>query len=376
MQHMSQRFQYHFGVVLLAFLAATSAWPTNSGVVLYAEELKSDESVTFFPTCGYLDEHERAWMLPIHGWLFEPDDGSRSRRFALALLRRALRVEPTPEEEPVFLKRGWPFVVDSVEDRELTVELDTKFVLVEPSADNGHAFGIARLEASRAKLIAADGWLRYRADTEGGDFREVTGRVQLVPPRGVSVISDVDDTIKISQVTDRRQLLENTFLRPMDPVPGMAALYRRWAADGAAFHYVTASPWQLYAALEEFRAAWKYPAGSFHMQYFRWKDRTVFNLFTDPDKLKQSAIETLLKQYPRRRFIFVGDSGERDPELYASFARKYPEQTIGIYIRNVSRETADNERFRRVFAGLEEITWRLFDDPIELNEVLLPEAGD
>ena len=371
---MDRRF-HSLPCVWITLVVLPAVWLTSSRAVLSAEGLKADETVVLFPTCGYLDERQQAWFLPVHGWLFKPDEDSRTRRLALSLLRRALGVEPMADEEPVFLKRGWPFVVDNVEHRELAVELDGNLVLLPPSANNGHAFGMVRVEASRATALAADGWLRYRADTNDDDFLEPIGRVQLVPPRGVSVVSDVDDTIKISQVNDRRQLLDNTFLRAMDPVPGMAALYRRWAADGAAFHYVTASPWQLYAALEEFRTEWKFPAGSFHMQYFRFNDRTVFNLFTDPDKLKQSAIEMLLKQYPQRRFIFVGDSGEHDPELYAAFARKYPAQTIGIYIRNVSRETADNERFRRVFAGLEETTWRLFNDPIELNEVLLPEAS-
>ena len=370
---MSRHVQFSLGQVFLAFLfGGTGPWVSGSWTALQAEEVKADETVTFFPTCGYLDEQQQTWFIPIHGWLFKPDDDSRTRRFALSMLRRALGVEPTLDEEPVFRKRGWPFVVDNVNDRELAIDVDSNFALLEPSGENGHAFGTARLEANRAKEIAADGWLRYQADMQDGDDRELAGMVQLVPPRGVSIISDVDDTIKISQVNDRRQLLDNTFLRPMDPVPGVAALYSRWAEEGAAFHYVTASPWQLYAGLNEFRTAWKFPAGSFHMQFFRWKDRTVFNLFVDPDKLKQSAIESLLKRYPERTFIFVGDSGEHDPELYTSFARTHPAQTIGIYIRNVSRETPENARFRRVFAGLPAALWRLFDDPIELNDVSIP----
>jgi hypothetical protein len=337
-----------------------------------AEEVKRDEMVVFYPTCGYLNEAQQTWVVPIHGWLFQPDEESRAKRFALGALRRALGVEPTADEEPVFVQRGWPFVVDNVEDRELSIEISGNFVLLELTGENGHAIGTARIPVDEAQAIAPKGWLRYQADTAEGDYRELTGAVQLLPPRGVSVVSDIDDTIKISQVADRRELLSNTFLRPMEPVAGMPALYRRWAKDGAAFHYVTASPWQLYAPLEEFRAASGFPAGSFDMQLFRWKDRTVFNLFADPDKLKQTAIETLLGTYPQRQFIFVGDSGQLDPELYASFARRFPQQVIGIYIRNVSRATPDNDRFRRVFAGLPPTLWRLFDDPIELDEVLIP----
>ena len=340
-----------------------------------ADEVRPDETVVFFPTCGYLDEEQQAWIVPIHGWVFKPDEGSLGRRFALGALRRALDIEPTPEEEPVFRRRGWPLVVDNVDGCELSVQVGNNYVLLQPSGENGHAFGTARIPIAEAKAISRNGWIRYRADTTDGDERELVGTAQLLPPRGVSVVSDLDDTIKITNVADRRELLSNTFLRPMEPVPGMPQLYRRWAAAGAAFHYVTATPWQLYAPLEEFRAAAGYPAGSFDMHIFRWKDRTVFSLFADPDKLKQSAIETLLKNFPERRFLCLGDSGQHDPELYAAFARRYPKQIVGIYIRNVTRETADNERFRRAFAGLSPTLWRLFNDPIELNEVLIPASG-
>lgn len=340
-----------------------------------AEEVKTQETAIFFPTCAYLDEQRRSWVVPLHVWLFRPDESSRARRFALETLRRAIDIEPTRDEEPVFTRRAWPFVVDNVDGREISVEIGGDFVLLGPTAENGHALGEVRLSTAEAAAIAQKGWLTYRADTADGDDRVLQGTVQLLPPRGVSVVSDIDDTIKLSQVADRQELLSNTFLRPMEPVPGMPALYRRWADDGAALHYVTASPWQLFVPLDGFRAAAGYPAGSFDMQLFRFKDRTAFNLFTDPDKLKRSAIERLFRNFPRRQFILVGDSGEHDPELYAEFARRYPGQVIGIYIRNVTRETAGDERFQQVFSGLPPALWRLFNDPIELNNVLIPEAG-
>jgi phosphatidate phosphatase APP1 len=34
---------------------------------------------------------------------------------------------------------------------------------------------------------------------------------------GVSVVSDIDDTVKASNVVDRSDLLPNTFLRPFEP---------------------------------------------------------------------------------------------------------------------------------------------------------------
>jgi hypothetical protein len=359
----------HLSSLILFLCATLSLWLTPR---LCADDLRPGEAVIFFPTYGHFDEQQQIWVVPIHAWLYKRDDNSLTARFALGALRRTLDLQPTQDEEPVFGRRGSLFVVDNIDDREISVRVGDNFVLLEPSGENGHAFGVARVGVAQAASLSPKGWLRYQPDTVDADDRKLFGTAMLVPPRGVSVISDIDDTIKVSQVADRRELVSNTFLRPMEPVPGMPQLYRRWAADGAAFHYVTASPWQLYPPLEEFRSAAGFPAGTFDMQLFRWKDRTVLNLFADPDKLKQSAIETLLKDFPERQFICVGDSGQHDPELYAAFARRYPRQIIGIYIRNVTRETADNDRFRRIFAGLPPNLWRLFNDPIELNEVLIP----
>ena len=72
-------------------------------------------------------------------------------------------------------------------------------------------------------------------------------RTCWVPPEGLSIIW-YRDTVKVSNV-NKRELLANTFLREFTPIEGMAALFRRWGrAHGAVFHYVSASPWQLWAA--------------------------------------------------------------------------------------------------------------------------------
>ena len=61
------------------------------------------------------------------------------------------------------------------------------------------------------------------------------GHSHGVPTR---VISDIDDTVKITEVRDRHAMLRNTFLREFQPVPGMADFYQTLArSNGAAFHY-------------------------------------------------------------------------------------------------------------------------------------------
>jgi phosphatidate phosphatase APP1 len=182
-----------------------------------------------------------------------------------------------------------------------------------------------------------------------GDERSFTGRVQLIGETGLSVISDIDDTIKISEVNNPVALVENTFAREFRPIPGMADRYRKWSQDGAVFHYVSASPWQLYAPLEAFLADHHFPPGSFHLKEFRWKDSRFVNLFTPSDEI-----------------MLVGDSGERDAELYADLARNH-KQVTRILIRD-PKDDADADRYRKAFDGLPRERWTVFRDPARIAE--------
>lgn len=140
--------------------------------------------------------------------------------------------------------------------------------------------------------------------------------VLLPAPTGVSVVSDLDDTIKISQVTDRKKLLDNTFRQPFRDVPGMAAAYTRWRGQGAAFHYVSASPWQLYPALSTWLDAAGLPQGEWHMKYFRVKDESFMNLFASPlDGKRQQAA---FAQVPAGRWHLFADGTELPAELPAA----------------------------------------------------------
>lgn len=357
------------GALLLVAGAFAAAAPAVN-----AAGLDKDVNVQFFPTSARYVPERKEWLLPVHAWVYRPDEESAFRAAALDGLRRLLDLEPTPDQAPLFKERAWPFVVDNLPDCELKLELGGQYFLLEPSAENGHARGELRLPAETAQALlkspAADGrWLLYSALTDDdGDNRLLAGKVELLESRGVSVVSDIDDTIRVSHVGDRRALVESTFLRRFEAVPGMARLYRRWADAGAAFHYVSAGPWQLYAPLEQFRIAEEFPAGSFAMQIFRWKDRSALTFFGKSDEAKRPAIEALLEAYPERRLICVGDSGERDPEMYADLARRFPGRILAIFIRNVSREDAGGERFRAAFRDLPPALWRVFDEPGELAE--------
>ncbi len=146
-----------------------------------------------------------------------------------------------------------------------------------------------------------------------GDERLFQGTVHLMPRPAVHVVSDIDDTIKVSQVRDKPELLMNTFCRPFRPAPGMAELYRKWDAGNVRFHYVSASPWQLYPPLAEFIREHRFPGGTFAMKPFRIQDGTALNVLGTQNTYKRSIIEPLIQQFPHDQFVLVGDTGEQDP---------------------------------------------------------------
>jgi phosphatidate phosphatase APP1 len=243
--------------------------------------------------------------------------------------------------------------------------------VLDASARDGHFFGTLRLPVAVAASRIAAGRLRYEAITSPQDRRQFHGFAYCLDAVGLSVISDIDDTIKITEVANKAKLLENTFFREFRAVEGLAKVYRRWNAAGAKFHYVSASPWQLYEPLAAFAEQSGFPGGTFHLKRVRLKDASFLKLFADPIEYKLSQIEPLLRHYPSRKFVLVGDSGEKDPEVYGMLARRRPGQIVGICIRNVSGEAADAVRFQQAFRGLPRGTWRIFQDP---GRLALPKA--
>lgn len=67
------------------------------------------------------------------------------------------------------------------------------------------------------------------SEKESCYFPTSYGLVNLIEPNGISVISDIDDTIKCTKVlAGARTVLINTFFNPTRAVPGMAETYSQW----------------------------------------------------------------------------------------------------------------------------------------------------
>jgi len=50
-----------------------------------------------------------------------------------------------------------------------------------------------------------------------------------------------------------------------------------------------------------------------------------------------------MQRFPERKFILVGDSGEKDPEVYREIKKKFPNQVQEIKIRDVVKDREKNK---------------------------------
>lgn len=340
------------------------------------------DQIEFYPTFGRYHSETSEWELVICGRTVKPRPDNLRRKMLLRLMRRALKIHPERMNSPLLRDRLRGFLMLAGKRKRIRFEMgDSVFQLNKRSKPNGHFASAVHLDAAEAEHLTLGSEpdrrsvsIRPAMGTHDSDYG--LGRVHLIQPVGPSVISDIDDTIKVTNVGSPRALLASTFLHPFQPISGMSDLYRDWEEAGCAFHYVSSSPWSLYRPLAEFLGREAFPAGSFHLRAIRLRDPSVLQLVIGRKRSKRTAIQQILRWYPRRHFVLMGDAGEKDPELYGSIARKYPQQVAQICIRRVAYRRLKPERVARAFRRVPRSVWRFFDDPAELGDLRpLPDSG-
>jgi hypothetical protein len=330
-------------------------------------DIKSDEHVIFFNTAAWIDPDTKHWNIPIHAWVYEPED-SKVRSGATAyLLESKYGLKVTPDTEENFRRRTNLMIADSERQKKLVIRIAGRDIALPSSMENGHVSTILKLPIEVVNAFSDQGRIRYFAVTQSQDERRFEGEVHLIYRYGISIISDIDDTIKITDVSDHKRLFDNTFFKDFQAVPGMPVLYRELKGHGMPIHFVSSSPWQLYEPLMEFTSSAGYPWATMSLKDVRFRDETILNLFKQGTETKPHQIETILKRFPKRHFILIGDSSERDPEVYGDIARLYPKQIQRVLIRNVNDSYAEDERFQTAFKDISRDKWKLFGQPTEIS---------
>ncbi len=156
------------------------------------------------------------------------------------------------------------------------------------------------------------------------------------------VISDLDDTVIQSRIANFLQAVRTVMLgnaRTRLPFPGVAAFYQALekGADGVRQNpvfYVSSSPWNIYDVIAEFLDLQRIPMGPICLR--DW-DIELSALTSNRLKShKEPLIREILDLYPSLPFILIGDTSQKDPEIYREITKAYPKRILAIYIRNVS----------------------------------------
>lgn len=143
-------------------------------------------------------------------------------------------------------------------------------------------------------------------------------------PSPFLLVSDFDDTIKISHTTNRlRTVFRGLFSK--QAYAGMAELYQEWLGESP-FILLSSSPVWIHAKIDRFLERHEFPKREIWLRdWIRQKDIRRF---------KSDAVGRLEAQ-DEKGYIFVGDDAEYDPEVFAKFRDRNPERTLAIYIRRM-----------------------------------------
>lgn len=170
-----------------------------------------------------------------------------------------------------------------------------------------------------------------------------TGLV-MIPPKGAKfgVISDMDDTVLKSDATNIVRMVKNVALgnaRTRMPFKGVAAFYQALhEEDGKPANplfYVSSSPWNLYDLLMEFFHLQNIPVGPLMLRDWGTSRSGLPHKHREH---KLDSIRHIMEVVPNLPFLLIGDSGQKDPEIYHEILSLYPKRIMAIYIRNVSRD--------------------------------------
>lgn len=189
----------------------------------------------------------------------------------------------------------------------------------------------------------------------------------LVPPEGITVVSDIDDILRVTKIYQPKEGLLNTFARPFVPWMNMPDIYANWswAINGMHFHYLTATPEQLTRSYVDFIFK-TYPRGSFDSRPLNFSSPSVAR------HARRLLLDKVMQTFPQRRFILVADTTNHDVmAAYPAMFKKYPGQVQCILLRNTSA-TDPNNRFPYDTSGFRDIPrdkYMFFNVPDDLTRL-------
>ncbi len=187
------------------------------------------------------------------------------------------------------------------------------------------------------------GWYPYELYWKRNDKR-FESEYYLSDDHETGVISDIDDTLLVSHSTSlirkmALMLFRNAHTRKTIPFIKNWHSYIKDLNDTSHpkdFYYVSNSEWNLYDFLVDFFAINDLPKGVFFLQNLKKGLKDLISTGKVNDRHKQKSIEFLLGFYPDKKFILVGDNGQKDMEIYHEIITKFHSRIKGVMIRKLA----------------------------------------
>ncbi|KAM0346438.1 hypothetical protein ACHAPU_005502 [Fusarium lateritium] len=204
------------------------------------------------------------------------------------------------------------------------------------NSDKSQSKTVMTNDAGHFVIRAALDFVPTHARVLADEGLSVIQEIKIIEPYGVSLISDIDDTVKKSNISaGAKEIFRNTFIRDLSDlsVEGVKEWYNRMVDMGVSIHYCSNSPWQLFPVLASFFKIHGLPPGSLHLKQYSGMLQGIFEPVAER---KKSTLTRLLKDFPERMFILVGDSGEADLEVYTELASTNPGRILAVFIRDVT----------------------------------------
>jgi phosphatidate phosphatase APP1 len=174
-----------------------------------------------------------------------------------------------------------------------------------------------------------------------------TGTVHAPDPSAdLAVVSDIDDTVVDSGVAHGPVAVVQTVLlsdaTARVPLAGAPELYRALAQRPGGgperpVFYVSTSPWNLAELLEDFLHRHGFPSGPLSLTDWGPGRSGLLRIGAHAHKL--SALRRIAEDLPAPRLVLLGDSGQADAEIYATFATEHPDRVAAVYIRRAGAQT-------------------------------------
>lgn len=186
------------------------------------------------------------------------------------------------------------------------------------------------------------GWYPYELYWKRNDIT-FQSEFYMSDEHETGVISDIDDTLLVSHSTRLMRkmallLFRNAHTRKTFP------MLKNWhshlrdlheSEEPKDFFYVSNSEWNLYDFLQDFFKINELPKGVFFLQNLKKGLRDLVSTGKVNNNHKFRSIEFLLRFYPHKNYILVGDNGQKDMEIYAEIANKFSGRIKGVLIRKL-----------------------------------------